>query len=270
MLGSGGVGEMIDGARVAVTMPGLNVATTLPMTVEALPEGYADVIILADDGSTDDTVEVAKGLGVRVFSHSRNLGYGAGQKTTYREALKDGADVAVMVHPDFQYKPALMPVMASMVHHGGYDVVLASRMLDGGALDGGMPLWKLVANRFLTHVENLAMGGHVSEYHTGYRAYSRRILEELPLAHLSNKFHFDSEILALAIHGGYRIGEISCPAHYFDGMQTIPLDVGITYGIGCLKAAAQSAINRTGLVTTELFAPNAPTLLEGWLEGVEA
>jgi glycosyltransferase involved in cell wall biosynthesis len=145
---------MLDGARVAVTMPGLNVATTLPRTVAALPEGYADAIFLADDGSTDDTVAVAKGLGVRVFSHSRNLGYGAGQKTTYREALKADCDVAVMVHPDFQYKPELMPVMASMVVHGGYDLVLASRMLDGGALRGGMPLWKLVANRGLTHVEN--------------------------------------------------------------------------------------------------------------------
>lgn len=261
---------MLDGARVVVTMPGLNVASTLSRTVAALPEGYADAIILADDGSTDDTVEVARGLGIRVFSHSRNLGYGAGQKTTYREALRDGADVVVMVHPDFQYKPELMPVMASMVRHGGYDVVLASRMLDGGALDGGMPVWKLVANRFLTHVENLAIGGHVSEYHTGYRAFSRRILEELPLAHLSNKFHFDSEILALAIQYGYRIGEISCPAHYFEGMQTMPADVGITYGLGCLKTALQSVVHRVGLHGTPLFDPNAPTLLEGWSEGVEA
>lgn len=260
---------MIDGARVAVTMPGLNVASTLPRTVAALPEGYADTIILADDGSTDDTVEVARELGVRVFSHSRNLGYGAGQKTTYREALKDGADIAVMVHPDFQYKPELMPVMASMVRHGGYDVVLASRMLDGNALAGGMPIWKLVANRFLTHTENIMLGGSVSEYHTGYRAYSRRLLEELPLCHLSNKFHFDSEILALAIDRGYSIGEISCPAHYFDEMQTIPPSVGVTYGLGCLATAFQGALHRTGLVTPPLFDPKAPTLLEGWTEGVE-
>jgi glycosyltransferase involved in cell wall biosynthesis len=261
---------MLDGARVAVTMPGINVAETLPRTVEALPEGYADVILLADDGSTDDTVEVARELGVRVFSHSRNLGYGAGQKTTYREAIKDGCDVAVMVHPDFQYKPELMPVMASMVVHGGYDVVLASRMLDGGALTGGMPPWKLVANRFLTHVENALLGAHVSEYHTGYRAFSRRILEELPLADLSNGFHFDTEMLALAILNDYRIGEISCPAHYFDGMQTMPPDVGIRYGLGCLRAAGLGALHRTGMAKPKLYDLSGPRLLDGWTEGIEA
>ena len=261
---------MLDGARVVVTMPGLNVASTLPRTVEALPKGYADAIILADDGSTDDTVEVARSLGVRVFSHSRNLGYGAGQKTTYREALKDGADIVVMVHPDYQYKPELMPAMAAMVRYGGYDLVLASRMLDGGALKGGMPAWKLVANRALTHTENLFFGGHVSEYHTGYRAFSRRLLEELPMAHLSNKFHFDTESLALAMMRGYRIGELSCPAHYFDGMQTMPVDVGVRYGIGCLKAAFEGALHRTGLYTSAIFDPEAPTVLEGWTEGVEA
>jgi glycosyltransferase involved in cell wall biosynthesis len=251
-------------------MPGLNVATTLPRTVAALPEGYADAIFLADDGSTDDTVAVAKGLGVRVFSHSRNLGYGAGQKTTYREALKADCDVAVMVHPDFQYKPELMPVMASMVVHGGYDLVLASRMLDGGALRGGMPLWKLVANRGLTHVENGLLGAHVSEYHTGYRAFSRRILEELPLADLSNGFHFDTEMLAQAILHGYAIGEISCPAHYFDGMQTMPVDVGVRYGLGCLRAACLGALHRFGLYTHPLYDLNGPKLLDGWTEGIEA
>lgn len=261
---------MLDGARVVVTMPGLNVASTLPRTVEALPEGYADSIILADDGSTDDTVAVAHDLGVRVFSHGHNLGYGAGQKTTYREALRSGADIVVMVHPDYQYKPELMPAMAAMVKYGGYDVVLASRMLDGGALKGGMPAWKLVANRFLTHTENLLLGGHVSEYHTGYRAFSRRLLEELPLARLSNKFHFDTESLALAMLGGYRIGELSCPAHYFDGMQTMPADVGVSYGIGCLKAALLGALHRSGVYSSPLFDPRAPTLLEGWTEGVEA
>jgi glycosyltransferase involved in cell wall biosynthesis len=260
---------MLDGARVVVTMPGKDVASTLARTVEALPPGYADAIILADDGSTDDTVEVARGLGVRVFSHSRNLGYGAAQKTTYREALRAGADVAVMVHPDFQYKPALMPALAAMVTHGGYDMVLASRILDGGALKGGMPVWKLVANRTLTHVENLLLGGHVSEYHTGYRAFSRRLLEELPLSHLSNKFEFDTEILALAMARGYRIGEVSCPCHYFDGMQSMPADVGVGYGLGCLKAALQGALHRAGITTPPLFDPRAPTLLEGWTEGVE-
>jgi glycosyltransferase involved in cell wall biosynthesis len=261
---------MIDGARLVVTMPGLNVASTLERTVAALPPGYADAIILADDGSTDDTVEVARRLGVRVFSHGLNLGYGAGQKTSYREALRDGAEVVVMVHPDYQYKPELVPALAAMVRHGGYDLVLASRMLDGGALRGGMPLWKLLANRSLTHVENLLLGGHLSEYHTGYRAFSRRLLEEVPLAHLSNGFHFDSEVIALALAGGYRIGEVSCPAHYFDGMQTMPADVGVAYGLGCLRAAVEGALHRTGLLVTPLFDPRAKTLLEGWGEGVAA
>ncbi|MCP4867172.1 MAG: glycosyltransferase family 2 protein [Proteobacteria bacterium] len=260
---------MLDGATIAVTMPGLNVATTLPRTVEALPQGYADMILLADDGSTDDTVEVGTNLGVRVFSHSRNLGYGAGQKTTYREALRLGADVAVMVHPDYQYKPELMPVMASMVVHGGYDIVLASRMLDGGALGGGMPLWKLAANRFLTHVENALLGGHVSEYHTGYRAFSRRLLEELPMAELSNGFHFDTEVLALAILHRYKIGEISCPAHYFDGMQTMPADVGVRYGLGCLKAAGLGALHRLGVARPACYDLTGPKL-DAWTEGVEA
>ena len=261
---------MIDGARLVVTMPGLNVASTLERTVAALPPGYADAIILADDGSTDETVEVARRLGVRVFSHGRNLGYGAGQKTTYREALRDGAEVVVMVHPDFQYKPELMPAMAAMVRHGGYDLVLASRILDGGALRGGMPLWKLAANRALTHVENLLLGGHVSEFHTGYRAFSRRFLEQVPLAHLSNGFHFDSELIALALARGTRIGEVSCPAHYFDGMQTMPAEVGVVYGLGCLRASIEGALNRTGLVVPPLFDPGAKSLLEGWTEGVEA
>jgi glycosyltransferase involved in cell wall biosynthesis len=261
---------MIDGARIAVTMPGWNVASTLERTLAALPPGWADVVILADDGSRDDTVAVARRLGVRVFSHHRNLGYGAAQKTTYREALRAGADVAVMVHPDFQYKPELMPALAAMVRHGGYDLVLASRMLDGGALRGGMPPWKFVANRLLTGVENALLGAHVSEYHTGYRAFSKRFLCELPLARLSDDFHFDTEVIALAVLHGYRIGELSCPAHYFDEMQTMSALKGVRYGIGCLQAAVRGALHRTGLHTSAIYDRTSPGLLDGWTEGVEA
>lgn len=257
---------MIDGKRIAVTMPGLNVASLLPRTVMALPPGYADVLILADDGSTDDTVSVALDLGVKVFSHSRNLGYGAGQKTTYREALRADCDVAVMVHPDFQYKPELMPAMAAMVVHGGFDVVIGSRMLDGGAIAGGMPPWKLVANRVLTHAENTLLGAHLSEYHSGYRAYSARALRELPLATLSDHFVFDSEILALAIDRGLSIGEVTCPAHYFEGMQSMPASVGVRYGLECLRTAAWGLVRRAGLPAPRY---EGQTLLEGWTEGVE-
>ncbi len=260
---------MIDGARLVVTMPGRNVASTLGRTVAALPAGYADEIILADDGSTDDTVAVARSLGVRVFSHDRNLGYGAGQKTTYREALRTGADVVVMVHPDFQYMPELVPAMGAMIVHGGYDLVLASRMLDGKARQGGMPVWKLAANRFLTAAENLMLGAHISEYHTGYRAFSKRMLRELPLANLSNRFEFDTELIVLAHLGGYRIGEISCPARYFSGMQTMPASVGVGYGLGCLRAAAMGAAARLGMTRPALLDPAGPRLEDGWIEGRE-
>ncbi len=258
---------MLDGACVVVTMPGIDVANTLRRTVEALPGGWVDDIVLADDGSSDNTVEVARSLGIRVFSHDRNMGYGAAQKTTYREALLGGADIVIMVHPDFQYDPSLVPAMASMVRHGGYDVVLASRMLDGGALRGGMPLYKLLANRVLTHAENLLLQAHISEYHTGYRAYSRRLLEELPIAGLSDGFVFDSEILALAVIRGYRIGELSCPANYFDEMQTMPLRTGIRYGLGCLRAAGQGWLARTGLHLSKRF--TGRKLVDGWHAGEE-
>lgn len=251
--------------KVVVVMPGLNVARTLERTVRAIPAGAADTIVLVDDGSTDDTVEVARKLGIACVSHAKNLGYGAAQKTGYREALREGADVVVMVHPDFQYKPELVPAIAAMVTHGGYDVVLASRVLVGGALAGGMPRWKYVANRVLTAVENAAMGAHLSEFHTGYRAYSRRALQALPLAGNRNDYVFDSEILAQAIELGLPIGEISCPAHYFDEMQTITFGPGIKYGLGVLGVAARVTAHHLGK-KDRLLDPNAPKL-DAWTHG---
>jgi len=238
---------MIHGKKVVVVMPGLNVAGTLKRTVAAIPEGAADLILLVDDGSTDESVEVAKELGLAVVSHEQNLGYGAAQKTGYREALAEGADVAVMVHPDYQYKPELVPAMAAMVTFGGYDIVLGSRVLVGGALRGGMPRWKLAANRALTIAENAAFGADLSEYHTGYRAFSRRALEALPMAGNRNDFVFDTEVLAQAIHQGLEIGEVSCPANYFDEMQTITFWPGITYGLGCLHTALRAMMHRSGI-----------------------
>ncbi|MFT5359489.1 MAG: glycosyltransferase involved in cell wall biosynthesis [Polyangiales bacterium] len=257
---------MLGGKRVAVVLPGLNVAVTLERTIRALPEGVADEIILVDDGSTDDSVAIAQRLGLTVVSHAKNLGYGAGQKTGYREALAGGADVVVMVHPDFQYKPELMPAMASMVVHGGYDMALGSRMLMRGALAGGMPMWKYVVNRGLTMTENAVMGAGLSEYHTGYRAFSRKILEELPLAGNRNDFVFDNETIAQALHFGYSIGEMSCPANYFDEMQTITLMPGIRYGLGCLTTASAFFLNTRGK-PSPLFDANGPGLSK-WTEGV--
>ena len=203
---------MLGGKKVVVVMPGLNVRTTIERTVEAIPKEFVDAILFVDDGGNDGGDDVARELGCLVVKHRKNLGYGAAQKTGYREALAMGADVAVMVHPDYQYKPELVPAMASMIVHGGYDVVLGSRLLVRGALKGGMPLWKFFVNRGLTVFENTLMGAGLSEYHTGYRAFSRRTLLELPLAENRNDFVFDNELLAQAIDRGLAIGELLLPS----------------------------------------------------------
>jgi glycosyltransferase involved in cell wall biosynthesis len=260
-----GCRAVLSGRKIAVVLPGRNVATTLERTVRALPEGVADDVIFVDDGSTDGSSDVARRLACRVFVHSRNLGYGAAQKTGYREALASGADVAVMVHPDFQYKPELMPAMAAMVVHGGYDLVLGSRVLMNSALRGGMPLWKLVANRTLTHLENAMLGAGVSEYHTGYRAFSRALLLALPLAENRNDYAFDNEVIAQTVHFGHAIGEISCPAHYFDEMQTISFRTAIRYGFECLDVAGRFVLHRAG-VKSRLFDINGARL-SSWHEG---
>jgi glycosyltransferase involved in cell wall biosynthesis len=256
---------MLGGKRVAVVLPGLDVLATLERTVRAIPHGVADDVILVDDGSTDGSARLGLQLGLTVVSHSRNLGYGAAQKSGYREALLRGADCVVMVHPDFQYKPELVPAMASMVVHGGYDLVLGSRMLVNGALRGGMPRWKWVANRALTAVENAVTGAGLSEYHSGYRAFSRRTLETLPLKGNRNDYVFDNETLAQAIWLGLSIGEISCPAHYFDEMQTITFLPGIRYGLGVLRTTATFALHRAG-VPSPLFDADAPRL-NAWTAG---
>lgn len=256
---------MLADKRIVIVMPGIDVASTLERTVRAIPAGVADEIVFVDDGSTDDSVAIALELGCTVISHRKNLGYGAGQKTGYREALASGADVVVMVHPDFQYKPELVPAMAAMVVHGGYDLVLGSRMLVHGALRGGMPRWKYVANRALTMAENAMTGAGLSEYHTGYRAFSRRILETLPLADLRNDYVFDNEVLVQAIHFDHRIGEVSCPAHYFDEMQTITFLPGIRYGLGVLGTTSRYALHRLGRPAAMLN-PNGRRL-DAWTEG---
>lgn len=258
---------MLGGKRLAVVLPGLNVRATLERTIAAIPEGFADDLIFVDDGGSDGGDELALELGCRVFRHPKNRGYGAAQKTGYREALRAGADVVVMVHPDFQYKPELVPALASMIAFGGYDVALGSRLLMRGALAGGMPRWKFVANRALTVFENVLMGAGLSEYHTGYRAFSRRVLEALPLAENRNDYVFDNELLAQALYFGFPIGEMSCPANYFDEMQTITFWPGVKYGIGCVRTASALRAHRTGLAPSPLFDAGGRKL-DDWQDGV--
>jgi glycosyltransferase involved in cell wall biosynthesis len=247
-------------------MPGLNVAATLERTVRALPEGVADDIVFVDDGGSDGGGSLARSLGLRVFVHPRRLGYGAAQKTGYREALAAGAEVVVMVHPDFQTPPELVPAMASMVAPGGYDLVLGSRMLVNGARRGGMPAWKYVVNRGLTGIENVMLGAGLSEYHTGYRAFSRALLSALPLAENRDDYAFDNEVIAQTVHFGFSIGELSCPAHYFDEMQSITLLPGIRYGLGCLATASRFLLHRAGVARSPLFTQSGRGL-GAWFAG---
>jgi glycosyltransferase involved in cell wall biosynthesis len=228
-----------------------------------LPEGIVDETILVDDASTDDTVALARRLGLRTVVHPRNRGYGANQKTCYAEALAAGADIVVMLHPDYQYEPALVAPMAAMIASGVYDVVLGSRIVGGGALRGGMPLWKYAANRTLTLLENVMLGAKLSEYHTGYRAYSRRVLETIAFERNSDDFVFDNEFLVQCIVAGFRLGEISCPTKYFPEASSINLRRSIVYGFGVLRATAQGWLHRRGLSSHPLFeqrrdAPVAP------------
>jgi len=234
-------------------MPAYNAEKTLRQTWDELPHDLVDEVVLVDDSSSDSTVAIARELGIRAIVHPRNAGYGANQKTCYGEALKLGADVVVMIHPDYQYSPRLVTAMASMIVSGHYDVVLGSRILGGNAIKGGMPLYKYVANRILTFVENLALGVKLSEYHTGFRAYRREVLETLPLEKNSNDFVFDNEILAQAVHFGFRIGEISCPTRYFDDASSINFPRSVQYGIGVIATSAKFLLRKAGVARPALF-----------------
>jgi glycosyltransferase involved in cell wall biosynthesis len=243
---------MINQKRVAVVMPAYNAEKTLEATVRELPD-LVDVCLLVDDHSSDRTVELAARLGLKYFVHDQNYGYGRNQQTCYREALAAGAEVVIMLHPDYQYTPLLVTAMASMVAYGVYDVVLGSRILGGRALRGGMPLYKYIANRFLTAFENLALGAKLSEYHTGYRAFSHEVLSRLPLLENSDDFVFDNQMLAQALYFGYRVGEISCPTHYFPEASSIRFPRSLRYGLGVLATAASYRMARIGLGSSDLF-----------------
>ncbi|MFZ4694294.1 MAG: glycosyltransferase family 2 protein [Verrucomicrobiia bacterium] len=238
---------MIDGKRIVVVLPAFRAGKTLERTVTEIPREVVDEVLLVDDASDDDTAAVGRRLGLKTFVHERNLGYGGNQKTCYREALKLGADIVVMLHPDYQYSPRLVGAMAHMVASGHYDVVLGSRILAQSAREGGMPFYKYVANRFLTLVQNWLMGQKLSEYHTGYRAFSRKVLERLPLDRNSDDFIFDNQILCQAIEAGFRIGEISCPTRYFDEASSINFRRSVVYGFGVLGCALKYSRFTRGL-----------------------
>ena len=253
---------MINGKRIAVVLPAYNAEKTLEATVRELPE-TVDIRILVDDHSSDSTVQIAQRLGLPYFVHDQNYGYGRNQQTCYREALAAGADVVIMVHPDYQYTPRLTTAMASMVAYGVYDVVLGSRILGGGALLGGMPFYKYVFNRLLTAFENLFLGVKLSEYHSGYRAFSRTVLTQLPLLENSDDFIFDNQVLAQCAHFGFRIGEVSCPSKYFAEASSINFRRSVTYGLGVLATTIQFALQRWGLVHFRIFSDRGRRLDPG-------
>lgn len=250
---------MFKDLKVIVVMPAYNASKTLRQTYqEVLEQGIVDTIILVDDASRDDTVEIARTLpNVKVFVHNKNLGYGANQKSCYRMALQEGADIVIMVHPDYQYTPKLIPAMAALIGSGLYHCILGSRVLGGQALKGGMPLWKYIANRILTFVENIMLGAKISEYHTGYRAFSRQLLNEIPYEKNANGFVFDNQILAQIVWFGYTIGEISCPARYFAEASSIGLSRSLLYGLGCLWTALTFRLAKMNLIRSKLFPPRA-------------
>lgn len=246
---------MYNGKKIVVVMPAYNAAKTVSRTVdEVRAQGIVDEIILVDDRSRDNTVEVASALpGVRVHAHEKNTGYGGNQKTCYRLALAAGADIVIMVHPDYQYTPLLIPALASMIANDLHPCVLASRILGGYSLRGGMPGWKYVANRFLTFAENILLGAKLSEYHTGYRAFSRDILEKLDLAKNSDDFVFDNQMLAQILWHGFTIGEVSCPTKYFKEASSINFRRSLKYGFGCLNVGIRYRLAKLGWLRSDLF-----------------
>jgi glycosyltransferase involved in cell wall biosynthesis len=246
---------VFHGKKVVVVMPAYNAARTIEQTYREIPMDLVDAVVVTDDASHDDTVEVARRLGLHTLVHERNRGYGGNQKTCYTEALRLGADVVVMLHPDYQYTPRLLPAMIGLVTDGPFDVVLGSRVLGGRALAGGMPLYKYIANRALTAAQNLLCAAKLSEYHTGYRAFTREVLETLPLLENSDDFVFDNQMLAQILVAGFEIGEVSCPAAYFEEASSINFSRSVRYGLGVLWTSLQAFAQRKGLAKFAIFDP---------------
>jgi glycosyltransferase involved in cell wall biosynthesis len=252
---------MLHNLRVAVVLPAFNAEKTLRRTFDEIPHDIVDDVILIDDASSDRTVEVARELGIFTVRHAVNQGYGGNQKTCYSVALSRDADIVIMLHPDYQYAPRLVTAMASMIASGEYDVVLASRILGNGALKGGMPLYKYISNRILTLVQNWMVGQKLSEYHTGYRAWKRAVLERLPLQHCSDDFVFDNQMLVQAICWKFKIGEISCPTVYLPESSSINFRRSVIYGLGVLKTSTSYLLHRWGMGSSALFSDDENRLL---------
>src|ERR1700756_5501464 len=253
-------GLMLANKKVTVVLPAYNPAQTLKQTIDEIPHDIVDDIILTDDASLDGTVAIAASLGIDTIRHDRNRGYGGNQKTCYAAALARGADIVVMLHPDYQYTPKLVTAMASMIASEEFDVVLGSRILGRGALVGGMPVYKYVSNRFLTLFENIMIGQKLSEYHTGYRAWSRTVLERLPLRNNSDDFVFDNQMLVQAVYFGFRVGEVSCPTKYFAEASSINFRRSVVYGLGVLATTVQFALQKWGVVRFRKFSPQGRKL----------
>jgi len=260
---------MINGKRILVVLPAYNAEETLEQTYKEIPLDVVDEVLLVDDYSEDSTVSLAKRLGIKTFLHDRNYGYGRNQKTCYEEALRHNADIVVMVHPDYQYTPKLVTAMASMIAFNVYDIVLGSRIIGGGALKGGMPVYKYIANRFLTAMENLLLGSKLSEFHTGYRAFSRGVLENLPFQANSDNFVFDNEMLAQIIFFGYRIGEVSCPTKYFKEASSINFKDSTIYGWGVLKTSIKFRAQRLGFTNFKIFTQKRNAVHQTYYQKIE-
>ncbi len=255
--------SVFHGKKIVVVMPAYNAAKTIERTYREIPLDLVDEVVVTDDASSDETVEVAKRLGLRTLVHPTNRGYGGNQKTCYAEALRLGADVVIMLHPDYQYTPALIPAMIGLITDGPFDVVLGSRVLGGRALAGGMPMYKYIANRALTAIQNLLLGAKLSEYHTGYRAFSREVLESLSLLENSDDFVFDNQMLSQILLAGYEIGEISCPAAYFEEASSINFQRSVRYGLGVLRTSIDAFLHRKKLAQIHYFEPTGRRLEPG-------
>ena len=257
---------MIQGKKITVVLPAYNAERTLEKTWMALDREVVDDIILVDDCSQDRTVKIALQLDLHVIRHERNMGYGANQKSCYRAAMERGADIIVMVHPDYQYAPELVPAMGSLIAWGLFDVVLGSRILGAGALEGGMPRHKYMANRFLTAFQNFFISHKLSEYHTGYRAFSKEVLEKLPLEKNDDDFIFDNQMLAQVIYFGFRIGEVTCPTRYTAESSSINFKRSVAYGLGVIKTSLQFRLNKMGLYSFSIFSPQGHKFLKSHLQ----